>query len=67
MPAARINKFETTCIRVDILCDVRPHRGATSGEEVAAILRKLADEFDAGNNPMSNNEAAVVGASVDYY
>jgi hypothetical protein len=64
--AVKINEFDTTCVRIDIVCDANNERGASSGAEVASILRELAEKFEAGKNPMSHNEAAVEGASVDY-
>ena len=67
MAAVAINGYPTTCIRVDIVCDADGARGATSGEEVASILREVADKFEAGKRPMQWNEDSVGGASVDWY
>lgn len=66
MATARINQFDTTCIHIDIPCDASPERGATSGNEVAYILIKLAAQFLEGNNPMNYNASSVAGVSVDY-
>ena len=64
MAAVKINNFTTTCIRIHIGCDARKGMGAQSGEQVASILRELAEKFEAGENPMMLSE--VSGVDVDY-
>jgi len=44
---------DTACIRIDIVCDEK----ATNETEIASILRRLAEKIEAGENPMSYNEA----------
>jgi hypothetical protein len=65
--AGKINGTTTSNIRIDICVDDNPNFGAKSGAEVATILRKLAEKFEAGHLPMNFNEHAVEGASVDYH
>lgn len=67
MAAIQINGLTTSNIRIDIGVDDNPNYGAKSGAEVAAILRELADKFEAGHAPMSWNEHSVKGASVDWH
>ena len=67
MAATTINGLETSNIRIDILADDRPGIGVKSGADVAAILRALADKFEAGKKPMCWNEDSVPGASVDWH
>ena len=62
----KINEFETSCIRIHIVCDANPEAGAVDGAEVASILRELAEKFEAGKNPMNWNEDSIAGAGVDY-
>lgn len=67
MAAIRINGLETSNLRIDICCDDRPGIGAKSGDDVARILRELADKFAAGKTPMCWSEDSVQGASVDWH
>jgi hypothetical protein len=48
MAATKINDMTTSCLRVEILVDDRNQMGCKSGQDVADVLRQLADQFEAG-------------------
>jgi hypothetical protein len=73
--AGTINGITTSNIRLDIPVSDDPKRGVQNAEEVASILRQLADLFEAGHKPNLPTEVtegdwqylhSVEGVGVDY-
>jgi len=50
MAATKINGTTTSCLRVEVLVDDRAQMGCKSGQDVADVLRALADRFEAGES-----------------